>query len=137
MVIYVSFDEMHDYISAHYKKDLSVSKVSEKEFCLTFTQRIIIKDVRINVNIHIDEVKSESLALTYSGGMALDMIISRALSFLTNKLPELSQGITTGENRQIRINLFQIEKAKPIVQNLSLKDLQVEDKALKLTVSLK
>ena len=96
-----------------------------------------MKDVRISLNIHIDEVKSDSLAFTYSGGMALDMIISGTLNFLTSKLPELSQGITIGENRKIHVNLSKIKRAKDIVKNLSLKDLQVEDNALKLTVALK
>ncbi len=137
MVVYISFEEMQGYVAKHYKREIAFSQVSEKELCVTVTQRIIIKDVHIDVKIHIDEVKSESLAVTYKGGMALDMIISGALHFLKGKLPELSQGITTEENHRIRINLAEIEKAKAVVQNIALRDIEVEEKGLKVTVALK
>lgn len=137
MEVNISFEEMHDYVAEHYKKDVAFSRVSEKELCVTVTQRIIIKDVGIDVKLHIDEVKSESLTVTYKGGFALDMIISGAICFLKNKLPELSQGITAEENHRIRLNLAEIEKVKGLVKSIALRDIVVEEKGLKVTVILK
>ena len=137
MVVFISFEEMQGYVAEHYKKEVAFSRVSEKELCVTVTQRIVIKDVHIDVKLHIDEVKSESLAVTYKGGFALDMMISGALCFLKNKLPELSQGITTEENHRICVNLAEIEKAKAVVKSIALRDIEVEEKGLKVTVALK
>ena len=137
MTLSISFAELHKYISDHYKKDFSFSYVSEKEFTVTFTQRVLIKDVHLSVNIHIDEVKPSEVVITYKGGMALDMIISGALSLLKDKLAELAQGITTEENHHIRINLAKMEKAKAIVKNLSLEDILLEPESLKVKAALK
>lgn len=137
MEVYISFDEAQKYVAEHYKRDVAFSRVSERELCVTVAQRIIIKDVHIDVKLQIDEVKSESVAVTYKGGIALDMIISGALSFFMNKLPELSQGIVIGEDHQIRVNLAEIEKAKAVVENIALRDIVVEENGLKVLVSLK
>lgn len=137
MFLSISFAELHKYISEHFHKDLSFAHVAEKEFTVTFTQRVFIKDVHISVNIHIDEVKPAEVVITYKGGFAIDMIISGALSFLKEKIAELAQGIQPEENHRIRINLSKIEKTKAIVEKLSLKDLKVESDFLRLEANLK
>lgn len=137
MILSISFAELHKYISEHYRKDFSFIHVSEKEFTVTFTQHVLIKDVHISVNVHIDEVKPAEVIITYKGGMALDMIISGILSLLKDKLAELAKGITTEENHRIRINLAEIEKAKTLIANLALQDILVESDSLKIRAALK
>ena len=137
MLLSISFAELHKYVSEHYHKDFSFAYVSEKEFTVTFTQHVLIKDVHISVNIHIDEVKPAEVVITYKGGLALDMMISGALSLLKDKLAEVAQGITAEENHRIRINLNEIGKAKSVVKNVSLQDITVDLESLKLTADLK
>lgn len=137
MIISISFEELHNYLATHYNADLTFSKVSERELSVTFTRKVLIKDVRISVNIHIDEVDSDSIALTYKGGMALDMIISGALNLLESKMPELSRGLTFDDSHGVRINLSEIEKTKTLVDKVALRDLIVDESNLTLLLALK
>ncbi|MDE5828030.1 MAG: hypothetical protein K2H57_10700 [Duncaniella sp.] len=137
MVISLSFEELHAYVDSHYQKDLAFSKVSDKEFRVTFIQKMFIKDVHIGMDIHIDEVTSDSVTLTYKGGMALDMIISGAIKLLENKLAEFGDGVKFGDDNRVTVNLAKIEKTKAVVDKIALRDLIVEDTALNLIVALK
>lgn len=136
MEVFVSFEEMHGYVNRHYGKNVTFSKVADKEICVTYLQKILIKDIPIPVDIHIDDVKRDSLTITYKGGLALDMIISGVLSFLKSKCPELCQGITTMDNHRIKVNLADIEKAKPVVENVAIGDILVEKSGLRIILTL-
>lgn len=137
MLVYISFEEIRGYITEHYKKKFSFSRVSEKELCVTFIQRVLIKHVHIDVKLHIDEVKSDTVVLTYKGGMDLDMIISKALDVLMGKMPELSKGVVVEDKHRIRINLSKIEKAKAVMKTISLRDIEVKEKGLSVSMALK
>lgn len=137
MVVFASFKELNSYIVKRFGKPVNLSHVEDKELRITYTQRILIKDVNINLNIHIDKVHTDSLSVTYKGGMALDMIIKGAISYFREKLPELSEGIIPEDNHRIRIDFKKIKKAKGFVENISLSDIHIEKEGIRLELALK
>ena len=104
---------------------------------MTYTKRILIKDVNINVNIRIDEVKSDAVTLTYDGPFGLDTIISGVLSFFKSQFPELSAGIHPEEEHRIRVNLAEIEKAKPAMENIALRAITPCEDGIRIEFGLK
>ena len=56
MEIKATYQELNSYIQARFGKPVSLSYAGEQEIRVTYTQRILIKDINISVNIHIDEV---------------------------------------------------------------------------------
>lgn len=137
MYAFVSFEEMSAYIEGHYGKEVSFGRVSDKEVRIVLTQKTIIKNIHVGVNVRVEEVKGDSLTIAYNGGCALNMIVPSALSFVMGKIPELKEGITTEESKRIHIDLSKIEKAKKIVDNLALEDITAEETGLKVAVRLK
>lgn len=81
MEISAPFQELNSYIKGRFDKPVTLSCVNEKEIRMTYTQNILIRNININVDLHIDEVTDDSIVLTYDGAMGLDMLISGALSF--------------------------------------------------------
>lgn len=137
MVVFVSYEEAQKYVAEHYGQRIELARVSQKEVCVSYVKRILIKDVSVDVKISIEEVRPDGLTVSYKGGLAIDMIISGALGLFLEKFPELGQGITKGENHSVDVNLAEIEKAKPVVENLSLSAIDIEATGVNIRLSLK
>lgn len=137
MLIFISFEEMHDYIVEHFDKNLSFSFVNDKEIRVTFTQRVLFKDMRLNVDIHIDNVKKDEVMLTYKCGIGIDIIVSAALGVIQKKVPALQKGVYFGSNNNINLKLAEIEQAKPVVENVDLKDISIKSNGIQLVLALK
>lgn len=137
MEIFASYIELNAYVGEKFHQPITVSFKSEKEVKVTYTKRILIKDVNINVNIRIDEVKSDAVTLTYDGPFGLDTIISGVLSFFKSQFPELSAGIHPEEEHRIRVNLAEIEKAKPALENIALRAITPCEDGIRIEFGLK
>ena len=87
--------------------------------------------------MHIDEVRGDTILITYDGAFGLDMIISGVLSFFKSQFPELSAGIHPEEGHRIRINLSEIEKAKAAVENIELRDIRPREEYICIEFGLK
>lgn len=137
MEIFASYIELNAYVGEKFHQPITVYFKSEKEVKVTYTKRILIKDVNINVNIRIDEVKVDAVTLTYDGPFGLDTIISGVLSFFKSQFPELSAGIHPEEEHRIRVNLAEIEKAKPAVENIALRAITPCEDGIRIEFGLK
>lgn len=65
------------------------------------------------------------------------MIISGALSFIEEQFPEQATGIHPEDRHRIRICLSEIEKEKPLVENIALRAIQPCEDGLKIEFRLK
>lgn len=137
MEVKATYKELNSYVQARFKQPVSLSFVEMGDVRVTYKKRILIKDVNISVNIHIDEVKGDSVLLTYDGAFGLDMIIGGVLSFFKSQFPELSAGIHPEDGHRIRINLSEIEKAKAMVDNIALRDIKAMEDGLRIEFGLK
>ncbi|MDE6553001.1 MAG: hypothetical protein K2K98_08605 [Muribaculaceae bacterium] len=137
MEIKATYRELNSYMQARFGKPVSLSFAGEKEMRVTYTQRVLIKDINVSVNIHIDEVRADTILITYDGAFGLDMIISGVLSFFKSQFPELSAGIHPEEGHRIRINLSEIEKAKAAVENIELRDIRPREEYICIEFGLK
>lgn len=137
MKISISFAELSGYIQKRYDKQVAFSKVSDKEICLSYTQNIFFKTIRIPVNLRIEDVKADSLSITYNGGFGIDMIITGAITFLKAKLPELANAISSEEGHRIRIELSKLSQTAKLVKTISLNEITVAENGMKVDALLK
>ena len=61
-------------------------------------------NVRCTVSLKVEDVKADSVAITYNGGFGIDMIIAGTLSFLKAKVPELANAIISEEGHLSELN---------------------------------
>ncbi|MDE6549566.1 MAG: hypothetical protein K2L22_11275 [Muribaculaceae bacterium] len=137
MEVKATYKELSSYVQARFKQPVSFSSAEGGALRVTYTKRIFIKDVNISVNIRFDEVKGESVLLSYDGAFGLDTIISGVLSFFKSQFPELSAGIHPEEGHRIHINLSEIEKAKSVAENIELRGIKATDDGLRIEFGLK
>lgn len=137
MEIIAPFKELNAYVAERFHQPISLSFVSEKEVKVSYTKRVIFKDVSVNMNVGVEDVTADSVVLSYNLAPGLDSIISSALSFITGKFPELSAGIHPEDDHRIRINLSEIEKARQVVENIAFRDIKVSEEGLHILFGLK
>ncbi len=137
MKLVLSFAEISDYVRLRYGKTLTITRISDTELRVLYTQKVLVASIQIPVNIVIDEVRPAELLVTYKGRFGIDMIISGALTFFKSQLPEMAAAITPRDGHQLLIDLAQLPKAKALVDNVSLQSLTVLDDALELQATLK
>lgn len=137
MKIEISFDEISALVRERYAKQISLARVSEKEVCVTYRQRILMASLPIPINLRIAAVEADAVSVGYNGGTAIDMIISGVLMFVKAKFPELGQAVDAGTDHTIRIDLTKIAKAKAIMATLALMDIKFSESGAIAEVALK
>lgn len=136
IVIIAPYRELNAYIAKRFNQPISLSYGNENEIKVTYTKRIVF-NMSVNIRIVIEEVKDDSVLLSYDVAFGLDSIISGALSFIKRQFPELSEGIHPEDGHRIRINLPEIENAKPLVENIALRSITPCENSLNIEFGLK
>lgn len=131
MHLYVPFQQISLYSKLNHNINIDFSYLSDKELRVTWIQHNVIKDIRLGIKLKIVEVKPDSVIISYDGVVA-KMIISPALSYLVNSIPEMKAGINKEDGNRIRLNLANIEKLKPLLQKVELKNILIENDGIKL-----
>lgn len=128
--ISISFAELSDYIKKHYDKQLTFSKVTDKEVRASYTQNLFFRSVQVPLDLKLEDVKADSIAITYNGGFGIDMIITGTLSFLKAKVPELANALVSEEGHRIRIELSKLEQTSALVEAVAFKEISVSENGL-------
>lgn len=137
MKISISFDELSDYIKSHYDKQMTFSQVSDKELYASYSQNLFFKTIQIPVSLKIEDVKADSVAITYNGGFGIDMIIAGTLSFLKAKVPELANALVSEEGHRIRIELSKLPQTATLVETVAFNEISFAENGLIVCASLK
>lgn len=137
MKISISFVELSAYIKRHYDKQMTFSQVSDKELCASYTQNLFFKTIQIPVSLKIEDVKADSIAITYNGGFGIDMIIAGTLSFLKAKVPELANVLVSEEGHCIRIELSKLPQTAKLMETIAFNEICFTENGLIAEASLK
>lgn len=137
MKISISFAELGDYIKRHYDKQMTFSQVSDKELCVSYLQNLFFKTIQVPVSLKVEDVKADSVSITYNGGFGIDMIIAGTLSFLKAKVPELANAIISEEGHCIRIELSKLPQTAKLVETIALNEISFTENGLIVSASLK
>ena len=137
MNLTISFAEISRFVGDHYRKKIAIKQLSTSEFSITYYQKVLIKEVGIDISIKIEEVGCESVIISYSGNIAVEMIIKGALSFLMEKIGNTIGALMIGTDKRIEIDLEKIKKAKAFTDNVALRAISVTSSGLDIEAVLK
>ena len=136
MHLYIPFQQISLCSKLNHNINIEFAQISDKELRLTWIQQNIIKDIRLGINLRIIDVKSDNIIIAYEGGIA-KMIVSPALSYLANRLPEIKDSVKKEDGNRIRVNLTKIEKLKPLLEKIELKDILIERPGIKIMANFR
>lgn len=137
MVIGVSFEELSDFIEKGYGIDVAFSRVSDRELRLVYEQNLLIRKVKIPIDLRIENVTPSSLVVRYDGGLGVDLAVKGVLAFFRAKESELSDWLIAEEDNRIRIDLMNIPQTATALQYIGMENISVVENGLKISASLK
>ena len=137
MNITITFAELSGLIKKNYDKSIELSRVSSKEICVAYDQRIIFRTVKVPVNVTIDKVDTDAVTVIYNGGFGIDMIIAGVLSFMKAKVPELNDILVAGEGHRLRIELSNLQQTAKLIEAVRLEDIEITENGISLSAALK
>ena len=137
MKLTISYSELHNYIAAHYHMNVSFTRVSDNEVCVSVTQKIFIKTIQVNLNLKVEEVSNESVLLIYNSGFGIDLIVSGLLTFVEKKLPEYGNLISKQDGNRISLHLSKIEKLKEAFYMVELTGIRILNDSIEVSCCLK
>lgn len=132
MQVYVTYKEILDFVKEKYNKDLSIKRVDDKQFCITYQKGFIKVDALIAVN----KVSSQSIKMSYSFPNAiLGNVFDLAIKFIQDKLPENQIEIDKA-NKTIKVHLNQIEKLEKVLTYIEPTDMSFTEDSIVLDVHI-
>lgn len=131
MHLYMPYQQVSLYSKLNHNINIEFTHLSDKELRIIWIQHNVIKDIRLGIKLKIVDVQSDTVMISYDGGLA-KMIISPALSYLTNRIPAIKDGLKKEDGNRIKINLANIEKLKPLLDKIELKNIFIEKSGIKL-----
>ncbi|MBD5367720.1 MAG: hypothetical protein HDR83_00440 [Bacteroides sp.] len=137
MKLNFSFAEVGEYVKEHYGKSVVLSRVGDKELCVTYQQKIVIKTFNVSVNIAIEDVRPDGVTIKYDGGLGVDTLISGALMVFKSAFSELSAMVIPEDGHRIRVELSEVKQAQKALEMLALKDVWVTGEGVSIEASLK
>ena len=136
MEMTIPYKELNDYLAQRLHQPISVAYEGDRELRATYTKRVLI-NMSVNVRIGIEEVRGDSVTLSYDVAFGLHSIANKALSYFKDHYPELSAGIHPEEGRRVRVNLSEIEKTRHLAENIELKAIIPTNEAIRIEFGLK
>ena len=137
MTINISFAEIAAYVKTHYGKEVELSRAGEQELRVAYVQRAVIASIRVPVALRIEEVRRDAVELSYSGPLGIDKLIRATVAFLVYKKPELRGALVATSGNRIAVELSQLDRMRPVLEKVALRDIAVVDDGLRIEVELK
>lgn len=137
MTINISFAEIAGRVKALWGVDVELARAGEQELRVAYVQRAVIASIRVPVTLRIDCVHSDAVELSYGGPLGIDKLVKGALAFLVFKKPELRGVLSVASGNRITVELSQLDRMRPVLEKVSLRDIAVADDALRIDLELK
>lgn len=136
MELHIGYDEISTYVSKNYDKNISIEYIDQRTATVKASIKVLFMSLTMPVTLHIDNVNSESITLTYSGKFGIDMIVSGALNFLTSNVDDIKK-IVSIENQTITVHLKEIKSLKPTLEKIKLEHINFAQEGINAIASIK
>lgn len=137
MTINISFAEIAGRVKALWGVDVELARAGEQELRVAYVKKAVIASIRVPVTLRIDCVHCDAVELSYGGPLGIDKLVKGALAFLVFKKPELRGVLSVASGNRITVELSQLDRMRPVLEKVSLRDIAVADDALRIDLELK
>ena len=131
----VSYQELQKLITEQTKQPISFEFVDNKTLKVLYELNLGIMKKKIGIDLKVLEVVGTDLRVQYSGGFGMDGLVGMALNMVRDKIPT---GLLDEQpNHVLLVHLDKIDKVKPVLERIDLKDVNMLAEALELVGDLK
>ena len=137
MKLNINYIEAQNYIATHHHVNVSLTRVTDNEICISVFQKVFIKTIQISLNLRIEEINYNSITLSYDNGIGIDLIISGVLIFIKKKLSDYEDMISLDGTNRIRLFFGKIDKLHSLLRVVDLENIRFSDSSIEIEMKFK
>lgn len=131
----VSYQELQKLITEKTKQPISFEFVDNKTLKVLYELNLGIMKRKIGVYLKVLDIVGTDLRVKYSTGFGMDGVVGMALNMVRDKIPT---GLLEEQpNHVLLVHLDKIDRVKPVLERIDLKDVNMLAEALELVGDFK
>lgn len=135
MYVYISFEQISGYIAKHYGKELTFTRRGPEQLRIHYRQNALLVKIPVHVDVAIKEVRPAGVTLQYDVLPGVNLLISKAISFVLDQREELKKAVKMDGSR-VEIDLMGIDKTRRAMQRVALKGIRIDEQGIHVDLSL-
>ena len=131
----ISYNELQKLVAEQTHQPIGFEFVNPKTVKVLYELNLGIMKKKIGVDLKVLDIVGSDLRVQYSAGFGMDGMVSMALNMVRDKIPA---GLLDEQpNHVLLVHLDKIDKVKPVLERIDLKDVNMLAEALELVGDLK
>lgn len=131
----VSYQELQKLITEQTKQPISFEFVDNKTLKVLYELNLGIMKKKVGIDLKVLEIVGTGLKVKYSAGFGMDGIVGMALNMVRDKIPA---GLLEEQpDHVLLVHLDKIDKVKPVLERIDLKDVNMLAETLELVGDFK
>ena len=131
----VSYQELQKLVTEQTKQPISFEFVDQKTLKVLYELNLGFMKKKIGINLKVLEVIGTDLRVQYSTGFGMDGLVGTALNMVKDRIPA---GLLEEQpDHVLLVHLEKIDKVKPVLERIDLKDVNMLAEALELVGDFK
>lgn len=130
MEVFLTFNELSEYIMRHYGKHVDLAREGERSVRATYRAGLFSQ----SVSLQVAQIEDNRLTVAFTGGMLVNLLLKWFHSSINSRL---GAGIAIFRNHYLIIDLKAIPQAQALSAALDLREVEVRDSAMRIVATLK
>ena len=137
MRVSISFDELRNLIAEHYKRDVMLSYINEREIHISTSVNAIFITKTVGINVSLLELRDEDVRISYSGGLGTGIIIKGIMMYLHRKVPAYNQMIEKLGANTLVVHIDKVKQLEKVLEYLKLDNILFEKDSVVINTSFR
>ena len=131
----VSYQELQKLVTEQTKQPISFEFVDQKTLKVLYELNLGFMKKKVGINLKVLDIVGTDLRIQYSTGFGMDGLVGTALNMVKDRIPA---GLLEEQPDHILlVHLDKIDKVKPVLERIDLKDVNMLAEALELVGNFK
>ena len=131
----VSYQELQKIVTEQTKQPISFEFVDNKTLKVLYELNLGLMKKKVGINLKVLDIVGPDLRVKYSAGFGMDGVVGMALNMVRDKIPA---GLLEEQPDHVMlVHLDKIDKVKPVLERIDLKDVNMLAEALELVGDFK
>ena len=131
----VSYQELQKLVTEQTKQPIGFEFVDQKTVKVLYELNLGIMKKKIGIDLKVLDIIGTNLRVKYSAGFGMDGLVGMALNMVKDKIPA---GLLDEQPDHVfLVHLNKIDKVKPVLERIDLKDVNMLAEALELVGDFK
>lgn len=136
MVVTITYIELQQYISLHFRKVLECKYVDSSTVAVSTPIKVMGFTKNVWLNLRFEKVEGTDLYLSYDGKLGIDMLVNAAISFVKKFVPEKTELVEPQSGNVIKLRLGDIDKLEKVLDKVELKSIFFEQDKVGIVFNL-